>query len=672
MRILALLWLFAYASGQSLTVPPTGIPGQPLEIKGQGFPPGSYVLELFSPVASENISVLAPKGEFRVSYTPKSSGKYGLKLKFDNRVLENSFLVGVLGTPRLEADGLHIGDWRLPLKGSWLGPLVVGSRAFIAQGPLILEIDLLQPRVINRHYPPLEVVSLEKDPASLVPTALLAGSRRLSLNQFSGLPYEGRWESLSVLRDYEDYLLAENALALDQSPKIDRPYWYFLVQDPNKLVPADLEAFGKDLLKRGHRPELAWGDGVMRYLKAWVEKVRTARKEGLEASLAWSDTLLAYLPQFPGSIVLFREQAQWLDNQGRPDLAMRYQKVAAELASWQVPWTPTAARDLAFAAFSLYLVVFLYLLVSYLPAQTRELRKAGGWLFSWFLHPGLRIRHSVMAYATLTERLQLLLLVFIALASFLIFSFSRKAEATMADEAFSRGTLRSTAAEHTLRNLPQSSGVKGLLGYSLVLENPAAARQLLAAAPRWPVNLVNLGTPQAMDDAQKLAPRAGVVLEASGLGGDFYSGVYRSAGIKREAVPTPRSQWLAFHVSGLEELAKDPLKTWLSLPVFTAPWQAWVSVVFILLLLLNHLASIFLVRPKAAANFLAWRRGMALLFPGSLWYGQGWGVVLLLVCLAGVGLLRTSQALGLFLLSASLLVHLSLWLFSAERPGKAA
>ncbi|RDI94488.1 hypothetical protein DV704_11830 [Meiothermus sp. QL-1] len=651
MRYLAGVLLWGLALAQSLTVPPEGRVGQPLEIRGAEFPPGRYTLLFDSARSRAQLEVEAPQGSFSTFWTPPAEGLFRISVQVGERTLQAQTQVrpAPVQTPRLEPDGLVVGGWKLPLAGSWIGPRVLGTRAFVAQGPLVLEIDLQNPRVLAEHYPPAEVRGLEADGEL---TVLLEDGRRLGLGALAGKPYEGRWESLAVIQEYFQTHEA-------QSP--NRPYWYYFTQEPSRLGAAELEAVGRDLLLRGHRPELAWGPGVLRWLEPWLLQIRAARRQGLEQSLVWSEFFLKYLPQVPGAQAMLLEQAEWLEAQGRPDLGQRYRDALRQVASWQPPFTSTHLAWLTGLLGGLYALMLLYLSLLYLPAQLRGLSPTGGWLLGWLRHPLLRLRHSMLAYTTLGERSLLLLLFALAALTLLAWGFTARSEALLAQEGLTRGTLRSNTAQETLRGLANTPPLRGLLAYALAKENPTEAKRLYESASPWDYVLLGRGTPEALAQAYQQAPQAPAVREALGLGGDLWSAVYREAGLPREAVPTPRQIIAAVGLSSLENLATDLPETWRSLPIWPTPLWAWGAAAVVLFLSLYHLLCFFLPRPQHQTN-PAWRHGVQLLFPGSPSYSQGWGVLLLLAFAGGLWLWRQGHSAGVPLSLAALGLHLLLWL----------
>lgn len=670
MRWMAGIFLLSMALAQSLVVPPEAQVGQTLEIRGTDFPPGQYSLKITSGSASTEINLETSNGNLATTWTPPAEGVYKISVQVGGRTIEAQTRVSTTQTtpaaqttteglsPSLTPDGLVLGDWRLPLRGEWLGPKFLGQRAFIARGPLVLEIDLQTPKVVAQHYPPGEVRALENDGGL---TILLEDGRRLGLSDFAGKPYEGRWESLMVIREYLDTLRATRAEALDQSPSTNRPYWYFFSLDVATIQAGDLEAIGRDLLQRGHRPELAWGQGAMRWLEPWLLQVQATRKQGLEQSLLWSDFFLKYLPQLPGAKAVLWEQAGWLEAQGRPDLGQRYREALRQVVSWQPLLTSANMAFATWVLLGIYGLMLLYLTLIYLPAQLRGVRPSGGWLAGWLRHPLLRLRHNMLAYTTTGERTLLIFLFLLTTLTLLGWGFVARAEALLAQESLTRGTLRSSAALETLSSFANTAPLRGLLAYAQAKENPSEAQRLYQSATPWTYVLLGRGTPEALARAYQQAPSSGAVREALGLGGDFWTSVYREAGVVREAVPTPRIMVAAVALSGLESLTLDPVATWRDLPIWPSPLWTWGTAAAVLLLSLYHLLCFFLPKPQDSSSSLAWQRAVKLFFPGSPAYSQGWGLAVLLVLVWGLWLWQQGNSWGIALSSIALGLHLFLW-----------
>jgi hypothetical protein len=663
MRVLGWFVLLGMAWAQTLVVPPEGVLDQALEVRGEGLPPGNYRLELINPSKTgQSFAIQAPQGKFSQTYVPTLVGEYRLLLYLSGKTLTASFMVPeppIDKTPRLDKDGLTIGTWKLPLSGRWLPPRSLGQRLYLAQegGLLILEIDPDRPAVVYRHFAPAEIGDLETDPALAV---RLTNDRRVALPELPRRPFEGRWESLDSISGYVRHLKDTRSGALDQSP-VAMPYWAVLTLDPAQISGADLDAMGRDMMGRGHRPELAWTGEAAKVFEPWLAQVAASRQRGLEASQDWSDFFLRYMPLLPGASRVLGEQAQWFEAQGRSDLSTSYRQALGELAAWRTPWTHSRVGRLALLLGGLYLGMLVYLWFCYLPAQHNNLRSSGGYVMTWLGNPLLRLRHNTLAYTSLGERTVLTLLFLSALLVGLLWAIMGRTEQTANQEAFSRGTLRSYAAQDALRALPSNPSSRGLLAYALAQDNSQDSEQLLAQADPWAYTLVNRATPQALGKALAQSPNYAPAREALGLSGDWWTPVYQAAGVRREGVPTPRLLSLALLGSGLSELGQGFLQSWQRLPLWTANWQAWATLVLLVLLVLYQLMCFVLPRPTGADQFMTWRRGVQFFFPGSPWFKYGWGVVLLALLMLGIEGWRSRDGWGLYLVGLALVLHLVLW-----------
>lgn len=405
----------------------------------------------------------------------------------------------------------------------------------------------------------------------------------------------------------------------------------------------------------------------MHWLQPWLMQMRLARGQGLEQSLTWSEFFLKYLPQVPGARAMLWEQVGWLEAQGRPDLGQRYREALRQVAGWQNPFSSASMAATPWRLLGLYGWILLYLTLMYLPAQLRGLRPSGGWLAGWFRHPLLRLRHSVLAYTTVGERSLLMFLFLLAALALLGWGLMARSEALIAQESLARGTLRSSAAQETLRSFANTAPMRGLLAYAQAKENPSQAQQLYQDAPPWTYVLLGRGTPEALAQAFQRAPSCPVVREALGIGGDFWTPIYLEAGVVREAVPTPRIITAAVGLSGLQGLTTDFVAVWRDLPIWPSPVWALVLTLAILLLTFYHLLCFFLPRPQGVSGSLAWQRGVQLLFPGSPAYSQGWGIILLLFFAGGVWLWHQGNGWGVLLAGIALGFHLLMWFLLVYR-----
>ena len=605
-RGLWLLWLLLPALAQSLTVPPEIEPGKPAEVVGEGLPPGTYALEMTTPEGEEKVFTLeAPNGRFRFSFVPEEDGEYRFRLMLGDTPLE-AVLKVVLPAPRLTETGLWLRpglELKLPEPATWMGPVVAGAKVYVARPLLVLEVHRLSGEVV-RHYPPNRVKELLPGPE-----LLLEDGRRLDLAALRGLPFEAPWSELNALSKLERALGPYAGY---------RPYWSLWAE--RRSDPEALSAMGKDLLSRGHRVELAWGENPpFGYL---VRAAKDARREGLEPSLALTRFLFDYVPLFPGSEAFFNDAAGWLWAQG--------QRGAAERLRAGVGWVRHYRRvGLDSALFG----VFLFFLAAYLALFLKALFSGGRPL-------GARLFFS--------ERLLLLVLLIALAASGLGYLLAEKVAASLSD-GVSRASLETLLAKETIARLPEGPEREALLS-GKGADVPAAGLLLRAGRPEAAL---------AWDSS------AGGVLEALELGGDPWSGVYAAAGVARPLGPSDRELELLFAGAYLRELFARPLSGLTAL--VDSPLLLGLFGLLFLLLLLLHLFALFRGRPGKKGMLV---RLWELLVPGLLGFGAGVG--LLLLGLALVGALRLLQGApdGALWLGAAYLLNL-VWLALDWRGARA-
>ncbi len=85
--IAAVVWL-GMTLAQSLSVPPEALVGQPLEVRGEGFPPGRYTLQISSPGADLSVDLQSLEGRIAATWTPPSAGLYTLRIQIGERVVQ--------------------------------------------------------------------------------------------------------------------------------------------------------------------------------------------------------------------------------------------------------------------------------------------------------------------------------------------------------------------------------------------------------------------------------------------------------------------------------------------------------------------------------------------------------------------------------------------------------
>lgn len=619
---LAFLWLSAL--GQSLLLPDTARVGEPLFLEGRDLPQGRFPLEVLGPQGSTALEVEPKDGAFRLPFTPEAPGEYRVRLALPSRALEGRFTALAPAQPKLVEGGLELPWGRLPLpEGPWVGPLVEGERAFVAQGLLVVEASL-KGEEVRFHFAPARVVALRPGPE-----AVLLGDWVLPI-PFPPLPFAGQEEDLRSLKPLLEAL----------KPPKPWPYFAYWTLPPEALSPEDLEAYGEDLRSRGHRPELFFGqEGVRRM----AEAARDLGAKDPEASWRLTEALLRYTPLFPGSLEFFRQRAEALEAQGQPARALRLREAVKYLQAWAPPDLSPLSQGV-YALGLAYLALLAYLFFYYLPAQLQDLKAVGGFLGGYLRHPLLRLRHLSLAYASLGERALALALLLLLGGAGLLYGLDQKARAALTLPPLDRGTLRTPEALAWLREQPPLPEVRALLGYALLPENPKEAKGLLEGTSLpFALALWEKDLPQAYQKA----PFDGPIRSALGLGEDPWG--------RREPGPSLRVLYATLLRVELFRLGEDLLKEVRRLPLpLEEGARPWAALGFFLLLL-YHLLAFFLPRRKKDPP-QAWALAVRLLVPGSLGFSGGLGLLLLL--LAAFGLLGLLEGRGPGLLLLAYALHL--------------
>lgn len=264
-----------------------------------------------------------------------------------------------------------------------------------------------------------------------------------------------------------------------------------------------------------------------------------------------------------------------------------------------------------------------------------------------------------------------MLLFLAAFASLIASGAVARAEKIASEDVFIRGNLRCDAVETRLRAMAGTPGVKGLLAYALSGQDSVESKRLYQEAPEAAYVLLGRADPVSINKAYAKYPNDGAVREAIGLEGDFWSRTYRDSKVEREGVPTYRNMLTGFALADLRVWTKNPFTFWRDLPVWRSSFFGWLALFFgIVSFVVMAASALFVPRPKGTQRDIVWRRGVQLFFPGSPWFSQGWGVVILLAFAFGLWLWRDpgfASVYGLSLSGLALALHLTLWLLLGKR-----
>ncbi|WP_456411708.1 hypothetical protein [Oceanithermus sp.] len=672
-RLWTLMLLLGVALAQGLVLPETAQAGVPVAITAEGLEPGAYPIDIEGPAGVQVVTLVTTENGGVLDWTPPEPGRYSFKLYAPDRVLTAE--LGVAAPPpavRLKADGLRIGERLLPLPAlDWLEPLAAPDAVYLAVrgAPMVVRVPYEEGAALQGYYPPAGVVALEPGP-----TLRLADGRRLGLEALgpqSG-PYLDGWDRLEPLRRL-DAFWREHGVA-DRLPADAtgyRPYWVYWALDPAALDADDLEAWGRDLLARGHRPELVWGEGARAWTDLWQQAARDQMNGAPERARDLTLALLRYAPLHPGAAAFFAEQADVFEARGWPAEALSLRAAIDQTRVFQPALRTAPLRWTALALALAYLVLMVVVFFRYFPAQRRGLADWGGWLGSWSRNPIRRLRHLLLAYASWGERLLALLLFLALLVVGLLWGYTRGFEDASATLPLDRATL--VGSESVWTSWPASPGLDALRAAALAPQDAEKAR---AALPSGEVPLAFAealryrltGDEAALASAYRLEAAYPPVRKRIAGVGDTWTAVYREAGVTRLGEPRARDLCRVYLWGALAAWPQHPTRP-LELLGLTEPAWAWFALVLLGLWLLLHLWVLVLPRPRGAfrAGGVA-AKALELLVPGSNSLGKGWGVVLLLLAAFGaVALLDGRLTTGVVLLVAAYLPHLVLWFGEVSR-----
>ena len=243
-----------------------------------------------------------------------------------------------------------------------------------------------------------------------------------------------------------------------------------------------LEAARASWAQAGYDPGFRVG---LSALRAWGDPLEVARVRFREGDAvrgtAWMGFLRTTMPRFAGYERADTEFAAWLEAQGRPGEATDWRSFINELAQG----TPfkfgeeslSRVASLALAAVVALLAAYLALQVTlaakYWIAQSRDLRPHGGRWGAWNRSPLLRLRHSLPAYHSLTEKLVLLVLLVLAALGLIVWTWALRGNATMRATPLNAGTLGGEAFYSSLSGLPQTPRLEALRGLASQLDGRA-------------------------------------------------------------------------------------------------------------------------------------------------------------------------------------------------------
>jgi tetratricopeptide (TPR) repeat protein len=427
-------------------------------------------------------------------------------------------------------------------------------------------------------------------------------------------------------------LKANNGDFADQALKFARNAYGNAGYDPAIPVSSKaLEAYGNPL-------------GVARSLFDAKDFVR---------GTVWLSFLRDTMPHFENSETVFLEMAKYLDDQVQPSAEWR---MAQREVAQGTPYAFGISRILIFslggllALMGAFVALWLVLAAKYAAQQARDLKNVGGAMGAWARAPLMRLRHSLSAYLTLTEKIVLVTLLVLMVGALGTWTWSTRALETLRHPALNLGTLGGVSFWNSFATKPSSPDFDAIRGLASLLDgDKTRAAGFLEAATDNPMALNNLGVlatergdrARAAQNFQSALVLKPAMIEASLNSGASPAGSYR---LNFHNAVSPASPMLAFPEpkdvvqasqgkleSEFAGMVADPWGYLNHLPLGLPTWGLNIVAVVILGILALNLLSLLIPRvpsARAAPRNLLYHV-MALLVPGSGLADEVWGIILL-------------------------------------------
>ncbi|MEY4531559.1 MAG: hypothetical protein RLZZ156_2280, partial [Deinococcota bacterium] len=470
-------------------------------LSGQGFEATSTVtLEFTAP------RPMLPDGKaVPASVQADAKGAFRLELKVSEARLSITAKSGALSVslvrtpPQLEfvADGSSIIakdastgkiTQRFYLSGQvkTLEPTTLGYRATVQTAPNVEEVFLLENGKI------LERVVFTASPA------LLETVNRGWREKVIGEPV-AFWREQVEFDATNPLLKVQLGIALQQANQseaakkaflsaleVNTPFYVCLrlaqeLEKANQPELADL-ALTKARIKYaeiGYDPGFAVSKSV---LAAWGDPFETAKTLFKRGNPKRAEAWLAYVrdttPHFPGAGTVFLEYGVWLDAQNRAGEARQIREFVTDLDKGSV-FRFGDAGLIRLSAFALagamvalvsFLLLQFVLHLKYWSQQTKDLMPFGGRFGAIGRAPFARLRHSLPAYYTFTEKLVLLVLLMATVVGIGVWQYTSQADKWLRQAFLTQGTAGGTSYFQALNNVPQPSA-DFLRGLGLQLSN---------------------------------------------------------------------------------------------------------------------------------------------------------------------------------------------------------
>jgi tetratricopeptide (TPR) repeat protein len=374
----------------------------------------------------------------------------------------------------------------------------------------------------------------------------------------------------------------------------------------------------------------------------------------IQRATVWLSFLRDTMPRFDQSEIVFLEMANYLDVQSPGD-AEFWRNAQRDIAQG-TPYTFGVSRMVIFSLGTLlaligaFVALWLVLAVKYSAQQSKDLKNVGGAMGAWGKAPLMRLRHSLSAYLTLTEKIVLVTLLALMVGALGTWAWSTRALETLRHPAFNLGTLGGVTFWNSFATKPTNLGFEAIRGLAFLLDgDKTRASQTLEKATNNPMALNNLGVlalergdnARATQDFQAALLAQPQMLEASfnahaNTGSSYRLNFHKAVFGDAPMLAFPEPKDIVETSQGKLELefvhmVSDSWGYLVNLPFGLPAWAMMAVAVLILAILLLNLLSLLIPRVRSArdAPRNVVYHFLALLVPGSGLADEVWGIILL-------------------------------------------
>jgi tetratricopeptide (TPR) repeat protein len=471
---------------------------------------------------------------------------------------------------------------------------------------------------------------------------------------------------------------------LRSSLEVNAPFYVF-VRLASRLERLKLSDLAQNALERAKRAFAAAGYDpgfpvTKVALSAWGDPLGQARRlfaaQNPVRGAAWLEYLRFTTPRFPGYGVVYTEFASFLESQGRGSEALDWRRLSAELDAGtmyglgdqgytRLETLGTLGVGLALGC---YLLLQFVLMLKYYPQQTRDLHAHGGRFGATSRAPLVRLRFSLIAYQTITEKLFGVLLLAGAVGAFGVWNYARQAGDFLETPALGAGTAGGAGYFQVLNAVPapgsafltglgaqvDGDAIRALEAYRSIPDLPAAANNagaILQSRGDAPGAQAEFTRASSLDPTMAAA-RLNLGNAAEGYRVSFHNALRKGLPMLETYSP---QELVQFRFGSAEQefvrFGTDPWNYLVALPLNVPDWVRGVVAVLIIAVLLWAVVWLIVPRVRSAARAprsVLYHFG-AIAVPGTGLADELWGILLLLPAVAvGVVLTREYLQPGLF------------------------